>query len=93
MPDGDYAKSVGSWINVWEELGFEPPADRSPFGVWEDLLHPDDKERVLRAVHSYLDGRPRATRSSIASAIKTGPTAGSSLAALPSAMSEAGRSG
>ena len=59
MPDGDYAKGVGSWINVWEQLGVEPPADRSPSAVSLDFLHPDDKERILRAVHAYLGGETK----------------------------------
>ncbi len=59
MPDGDYAKGVGHWINVWEQLGFEPPEDRSPFSVWQEFLHPDDKQRILRAVYAYLDGETK----------------------------------
>ena len=47
MPNGEYARGVTTWINVWEQLGLEPPADRSPSVVSVDFVHPDDKERVL----------------------------------------------
>jgi len=59
MPDGDYATGVTSWINVWEQLGLEPPADRSPSVVSVDFLHPDDKERVLRVLYAYLGGETK----------------------------------
>ncbi len=59
MPDGDIAKGVWSWINVWEQLDLEPPADRGPFAVWMDFLHPDDKERILGAVYAYLGGETK----------------------------------
>ncbi len=59
MPDGDYATGVTSWINVWEQLGLEPPADRNPSVVSVDFLHPDDKERVLRALYAYLGGETK----------------------------------
>ena len=45
MPDGDYAKGVTNWINVWEQLGLEPPRIDSPSVVSRDFLHPDDKDR------------------------------------------------
>ena len=59
MPDGDYATGVTSWINVWEQIGLEPPTDRSLFAIWLDFLHPDDKERVLRALYAYLGGETK----------------------------------
>ncbi len=59
MPDGDYAKGVWNWINVWEQLGLEPSADGSRFATWLDLLHPDDKDRVLGTIYSYLDGETK----------------------------------
>ena len=59
MPDGDYATGVTSWINVWEQLGLEPPADRSPSVVSVDFVHPDDKERVLRTLDAYLGGETK----------------------------------
>jgi two-component system, sensor histidine kinase and response regulator len=59
MPDGDYAKGLGTWINVWEQLGLDPPEDRSPLSAWLDLLHPDDKECTLGAVMAYLDGQTK----------------------------------
>ena len=36
-----------------------PRADRSPSTVSLDFLHPDDKERILRAVHAYLGGETK----------------------------------
>ncbi len=59
MPDGDYAKGLGTWIHVWEQLGLDPPEDRSPVTAWLDLLHPDDRERTLGAVMAYLDGQTK----------------------------------
>ncbi len=59
MPDGDYANGVTSWINVWEQLDLEPPADRSPSLVSVDFVHPDDKERVLRTLYAYLGGETK----------------------------------
>jgi two-component system, sensor histidine kinase and response regulator len=59
MPDGDYAKGLGTWINVWEQLGLDPPEDRSPHSVWLDLLHPDDKECTVGTIMAYLDGQTK----------------------------------
>ena len=38
MPDGVYANGTGTWINVWEQLGLEPPEQGSPFVNWLELL-------------------------------------------------------
>jgi PAS domain S-box-containing protein len=38
-------------------LGYEDHQIRNHFEVWEELLHPDDRERSLAAVHAYLEGR------------------------------------
>ena len=92
MPDGDYATGVTSWINVWEQLGLEPPADRSPSVVSVDFLHPDDKERVLRASMPTSVARRRNMSSTIACATRTGPTAGCSAGGRPSAIRPVSRS-
>ena len=55
MPDGVYANGTGTWINVWEQLGIEPPGEDSPFVSWLDYLPPEDKDRLLRALHAYLN--------------------------------------
>ena len=93
MPDGVYANGTGTWINVWEQLGLEPPEEDSPFVSWLDYLHPEDKDRLLRALSRLPRvARRRSTRSSIASATGTGPTAGCSPGGRPSAIRPVSRS-
>jgi PAS domain S-box-containing protein len=38
-------------------LGYEDREIRNHFEEWEKLLHPEDRERSLAAVHAYLEGR------------------------------------
>jgi PAS domain S-box-containing protein len=59
MPDGVFAHGTWTWINVWEQLGLEPPGPDSPFISWLDLMHPEDKDRLLRALYAYLDGETK----------------------------------
>lgn len=37
-------------------LGFEPKELNAHFDVWRDRLHPDDRDQVLAAFQSHLDG-------------------------------------
>jgi two-component system, sensor histidine kinase and response regulator len=59
MPDGVYVNGTGTWINVWEQLGLEPPGEDRPFVTWLDYMHPEDKDRLLRALYAYLDGETK----------------------------------
>ena len=59
MPDGVYTNGTGTWLNVWEQLGLEPPKQGSPFVNWLDYLHTEDKDRLLRALYAYLDGETK----------------------------------
>ena len=59
-PTATSPTASGTWINVWEQVGLEPPSDRSPFAIWLDAVHPDDKDRVLRyQLQSYLNGETK----------------------------------
>ena len=42
------------WLNM---LGYEEAGIGSQLHDWEELLHPDDRDRVLTELKSYLDGR------------------------------------
>ena len=59
MPDGVYVNGTGTWINVWEQLGLEPPGEDRPFVTWLDYTHPEDKDRLLHALHAYLGGETK----------------------------------
>ncbi|WP_448206903.1 PAS domain S-box protein [Azospirillum sp. sgz302134] len=42
----------------WQSmLGYEPGEVPHDFGFWEDNLHPDDREKVQKALNDHLDGR------------------------------------
>jgi PAS domain S-box-containing protein len=55
MPDGRIENSQKTYINVWESLGYdalEAPTDfASAFALG---VHPDDQERMRRAIHEFL---------------------------------------
>jgi serine/threonine-protein kinase len=38
-------------------LGYEPHEVQDNFAAWEQLLHPDDRQRALDTVQAYFDGR------------------------------------
>jgi PAS domain S-box-containing protein len=59
MPDGVYRTGRGHFINVWEQLGYEPPPAPIAHATWQELWHPDDRERVERAVLDYLEGKTK----------------------------------
>src|SRR4029077_14768465 len=60
MPDGRIENSRLTLINAWELMGYDArmsPADfQSTFAIW---IHPDDQERLGRAIQELLasDGR------------------------------------
>jgi PAS domain S-box-containing protein len=37
-------------------LGFGPQAGEGPLGLWQDLIHPQDVERVMRTMREAIDG-------------------------------------
>jgi two-component system, sensor histidine kinase and response regulator len=59
IPDGDFDKGVWNWINVWEQVGLQPLVNRGLFAPWLDLVHPDDKDRMLGTIYSYLNGETK----------------------------------
>ncbi|HEX4634166.1 MAG TPA: PAS domain S-box protein, partial [Gemmatimonadales bacterium] len=56
MPDGDHRHGHGHYVNVWEQLGHEPPASPTDYETRIALVHPDDVAAVEAAVRSYLAG-------------------------------------
>jgi PAS domain S-box-containing protein len=56
MPDGDYRRGRLRCVNVFEPLGFEPGELTVDYPAWESLFHPDDRDRVAKAVATYLAG-------------------------------------
>lgn len=38
-------------------LGYDPATFKLTFTTWSELLHPDDRERVLAAFRDYVEGR------------------------------------
>jgi PAS domain S-box-containing protein len=58
MPNGVYRDGQVHYLNVWEQLGYEPrtPTDHA---TWRALWHPDDAEGVERAALAYLSGQSK----------------------------------
>ncbi|MGA2233398.1 MAG: PAS domain S-box protein, partial [Tepidisphaeraceae bacterium] len=57
MPDGRIENSRSTLINVWELLGYDPLTAPSDFASVLSLeVHPDDLERLTRAVSVFLEG-------------------------------------
>ncbi len=58
LPDGTFENGRLTAVNLWEQFGYtsEPPLDfEGRIAMW----HPDDRERVLRAVHACLKGETK----------------------------------
>jgi two-component system sensor histidine kinase/response regulator len=56
--DWDLRTSQVYYSPRWKSmLGYQDHEIRNYFEEWEKLLHPDDRERALAAVHAYLEGR------------------------------------
>ena len=74
----------GIWTNLVQEnvsyfspglrkmLGLEKDEVRNHHSTWEDALHPDEKERVLRALEDHLNGVTKAFYSEHRMKTKTG---------------------
>src|SRR5262245_39300069 len=59
MPDGDYRNGQVHYLNVWEQLGYDPAQSSTEHATWRALWHPDDRERLERAIQTYMDGETR----------------------------------
>ncbi len=59
MPDGDLQYGRGIFLNHWEQLGYNPPEKPVLGADGFDLMHPDDRERVKRAVAACVDGETK----------------------------------
>ncbi|AMV24989.1 Sensory/regulatory protein RpfC [Gemmata sp. SH-PL17] len=58
LPDGTFENGRLTAVNLWEQFGYtsEPPLDfEGRIAMW----HPDDRDRVLRAVHACLKGETK----------------------------------
>ena len=49
--------AVEFWPEWKRQIGYEPDEIPNRYEEWETRLHPDDRDRVLAALHAYLDGR------------------------------------
>ncbi len=56
MPDGILQTGRVDFTNVWEQLGHDRPTSPSNFATVMALVHPDDLERVLQTLQTYLSG-------------------------------------
>jgi len=56
MPDGVVQNSRSSFINVWEQCGYDRPEGSTDFAAPMALVHPDDREQLEQAIQSYLSG-------------------------------------
>src|SRR5262245_20122135 len=59
MPDGVYENGRGFSLNLWEQLGYDPPKDPIDHATWTALFHPEDRERVERSIHACLVGETK----------------------------------
>jgi two-component system sensor histidine kinase/response regulator len=55
MPDGTLENAGLTFVNLWEQHGYDPNI-RLGFEDLAERWHPDDRERVAQAVTSYLSG-------------------------------------
>ena len=56
MPDGDFANSLVSYVNVLEQLGYERPSAPRDRKSGTGVMHPDDRVAYDEAVRKYLSG-------------------------------------
>jgi PAS domain S-box-containing protein len=56
MPDADFTNGRVDLTNVLEQLGYDRPDNPADFATRMTLVHPDDRERVERAIAAYLSG-------------------------------------
>ncbi len=58
----DYLVETGEtfYSNYWKSmLGYYPEEIPNNFSVWEDLLHPDDKDRMTLYINKFIDSNLR----------------------------------
>src|SRR5206468_721186 len=57
MPDGVIEEGRVNLVNAWESLGYDPAAAPTDFaGVFANSVHPEDRDRIGRAIQASLDG-------------------------------------
>jgi PAS domain S-box-containing protein len=60
LRDGEYIGGRAHFINVWEQLGNQPPdssvESTAESTAWMASLHPDDRDRVLSKIRAQLAG-------------------------------------
>ena len=60
LRDGEYIGGRAHFINVWEQLGNQPPdssvESTAESTAWMASLHPDDRDRVLSEIRAQLAG-------------------------------------
>ena len=56
IPDGDLRNGRIYYVNVWEQLGYEPPDSPKDQDTGMALVHPDDRAAHAEAVRRYLAG-------------------------------------
>jgi two-component system, sensor histidine kinase and response regulator len=57
MPDGIVQNGRVDLMNVLEQLGYDHPDFPSDFASRMTLVHPEDQERVERAIQAYVSGQ------------------------------------
>jgi PAS domain S-box-containing protein len=57
LPDGTFASRRTTFINCWEQLGYD--AANPPSEHLMDFVHPEDQERAGRDIDAYLSGQTR----------------------------------
>ena len=62
MPDGDYANGTGPGSTSGSNSAASRPRRAARSSSWLDLLHPEDKDRLLRTLYAYLDGETKEYR-------------------------------
>jgi len=56
LPGGEYLAGHGHWINIWEQLGYDPPEAPVESTTWMNFLHPDDRPRIMSQIREMLAG-------------------------------------
>lgn len=58
--DYDVVSGKAYYSRKWKSiLGYYPDEIPDEYSVWEDLLHPEDKERMIRFMNNFLKGNLR----------------------------------
>jgi PAS domain S-box-containing protein len=57
LQNGQYVGGRGHYINVWEQLGDQPPDTALESTAWMISVHPHDRDRVLSEIQALLAGR------------------------------------